>query len=100
MPAGEARDIDGETFSLIRENLSKRHRVLVRLNDEQMAAAEGWRLAHGIEEQSEALGELVRLGLLSEVARIYRLVSENRPAMSGRPRGGERKYKSSNQAAD
>ncbi len=53
-----------------------RHRFIVNLTDEQLAAAEGWRLAHGITDQSEALAELVRLGLLSEIAKLYRLVSD------------------------
>ncbi|WP_170130428.1 hypothetical protein [Afifella marina] len=43
------------------------------LTDEQLAAAEGWRSARGIPERSEALGELIRLGLLSEISRVYRL---------------------------
>ncbi len=68
-----------------REQRSKRrYRVLVTLNYEQMAAAEGWRAAHGISDQAEALGELIRLGLLSEVAKIYRLVSENRASVPRR----------------
>jgi hypothetical protein len=64
----------------------RHHRVTVALNDEQMAAVEGWRHAHGIADQSEALGELVRLALLGEIAKIYRLVSENRKSSRrGRP---------------
>jgi hypothetical protein len=61
-----------------RETQKRRHSVLVVLNDEQMAAAEGWRSAHGITDQAEAFGELIRLGLLSEIAKIYRLVSDKR----------------------
>ncbi len=68
------RDMSGETRT------ARRYSVMVALNHEQMAAAEGWRAAHGISDQAEALGELIRLGLLSEVAKIYRLVSENRTA--------------------
>lgn len=56
----------------------RRYNVVVALNYEQMAAAEGWRSAHGIDDQAEALGELIRLGLLSEVAKIYRLVCASR----------------------
>lgn len=65
----------------------RRYRVLVTLNHEQLAAAEGWRAAHGISDQADALGELIRLGLLSEVAKIYRLVCDNRaptPRRQGR----------------
>jgi len=57
---------------------SQRHHAVVTLNDEQLAAVEGWRTAHGIAAQSDALGELVRIGLLSEIAKIFRLVSDNR----------------------
>jgi hypothetical protein len=63
---------------------SRRYNVVVALNCEQMAAAEGWRSAHGIEDQAEALGELIKLGLLSEVAKIYKLVSEKRTPASAR----------------
>ncbi len=70
---------DGEPWvSVDRETQKRRHSVLVVLNDEQMAAAEGWRSAHGITDQAEAFGELIRLGLLSEIAKIYRLVSDKR----------------------
>ena len=61
----------------------QRHHAVVTLNDEQLAAVEGWRIAQGIPAQSDALGELVRLGLLSEIAKIFRLVSENRAPPSG-----------------
>lgn len=60
------------------ENRAQRHHAVVTLNDEQLAAVEGWRTAHGIAAQSDALGELVRIGLLSEIAKIFRLVSDNR----------------------
>lgn len=51
------------------------NRVQVLLTDEQMAAVEGWRAANRIADQADALSELVRLGLLSEIARVYRLAS-------------------------
>ncbi len=60
------------------EDRAQRHHAVVTLNDEQLAAVEGWRTAHGIAAQSDALGELVRLGLLSEIAKIFRLISDNR----------------------
>jgi hypothetical protein len=66
----------------------KRHHVIVALNDEQMAATEGWRTAHGIADQSEALSELVRIGLLSEIAKIYRLVSDHRSTAQSRNGSG------------
>lgn len=64
---------------------ARRHRVLVKLTDEQLAAAEGWRSAHGIADQSDALAELVRIGLLSEIAKIYRLVSDKTSQTTGQP---------------
>jgi len=67
----------------------KRHRVTVALNEEQMAAVEGWRTAHGIADQADALGELVRLALLGEIAKIYRLVSNTRSSSKRRPGGME-----------
>ena len=60
--------------------------MLVTLTDEQYAAVEGWRAAQGIEDQPEALGELVRIGLLSEIAKIYRFVTESRAG--SREKGG------------
>lgn len=68
----------------------KRHHLLVTMNDELIAAVEGWRSAHGLSEQSEALGELVRLGLMSEIAKIYRLVADNRPADAEAGRSGSK----------
>lgn len=66
-------------FVIPRDRTARRHCMLVKLTDEQMAAAEGWRTAHGIAEQSEALTELIRIGLLSEIARVFRLVSDQTP---------------------
>lgn len=56
-------------------------RIEVRLGAEQLAALDGWRAANGIDDRSEAVRELVRLGLLSEIAKVYQFVS--------RMRGGE-----------
>ncbi len=100
MSAGEARDIHEKKFSVARESSARRHRVLAKLSDEQMAAAEGWRLAHGITEQSDALGELIRLGLLSEITKIYKLVSDNRPNPVGSVRNGARKFKDAEHIAE
>jgi len=63
-----------EQSEFSRDPARSRHCVLVALSDEQYAAAEAWRSANGIDDRSEALGELVRLGLLSEIAKIYRHV--------------------------
>lgn len=44
----------------------------VRLSEEELAAVEGWRQANMFASRADALRELVRLGLLSEIGRIYR----------------------------
>ena len=49
-------------------------RVEVTFTEEQYAALEGWRSANRVGDRSEAVRELVRLGLLAEIARVYRLV--------------------------
>lgn len=78
------------TFKLQLGQVGQRKRAqpghaVVALNDEQLAAVEGWRMAHGIASQSEALSELVRIGLLSEIAKIFRLVSHHRTSPGGQP---------------
>lgn len=77
MDVGDLPDEDDVRSKSDRKK-SARYNVIVTLNHEQMAAAEGWRAAHGITDRAEALGELVRLGLLGEVTKIYRLVSGGR----------------------
>ena len=49
--------------------------IEINLNDEVLAAVEGWRQAHGLADQSEALSDLIVLGLMSEIGRIYRLAT-------------------------
>ena len=49
--------------------------VHVSLNEEQLAAVDGWRAANRIDSREHAIQELVRLGLLSEIARVYRMIS-------------------------
>jgi Arc/MetJ-type ribon-helix-helix transcriptional regulator len=58
------RDADGPTIN-----------VSVVLTGEQAAAVEGWRVANRIDSQSDAVRELVRIGLLSEIGRIYRMIA-------------------------
>ncbi len=70
--------LDKTATAAAKEKTDRRYSVLAALGREQMAAAEGWRSAHGITDHAEAMGELIRLGLLSEVAKIYRLVSQDR----------------------
>lgn len=52
--------------------------VSVVLTDEQAAAVEGWRVANRIQSQGDAVRELVRIGLLSEIGRIYRRIAGGR----------------------
>jgi hypothetical protein len=56
----------------------RRIRVDVVLTGEQAAAVEGWRVANRIGSQPEAVKELVRIGLLSEIGRVYRMIAGNR----------------------
>lgn len=88
MAIGGTPDAEAIARKYVEKPVTRRHMVVVSLNDEQMAAAEGWRNAHGMSDQAEALGELVRLGLLSEIAKIYRLVSDSREDASSRGRNG------------
>ena len=67
--------------------------VLVTIDDELLAAVEGWRQAHAL-DQPEAIGQLIRLGLLSEIAKIYRLVSDKRHPSDNKV--SERKPRKSN----
>lgn len=50
-------------------------RLEVTLTEEQFAALEGWRYANRVGDRSEAVRELVRIGLLSEIGRVYRLIA-------------------------
>ncbi|NMG41857.1 hypothetical protein GRZ55_21735 [Chelativorans sp. ZYF759] len=50
-------------------------RLEISLEGEQLAAVDGWRFANRIDSREEALQELVRIGLLSEIGRVYRLVA-------------------------
>ncbi len=51
-------------------------KVSIELSGEQAAAVEGWRAANRIPSHSHAVRELVRIGLLSEIGRIYRMIAE------------------------
>lgn len=45
--------------------------VEVRFNEEEISAVEGWRQANDFSTREDAVRHLVRLGLLSEIGRIY-----------------------------
>ena len=49
--------------------------LTLTLNTEETAALEGWRMANNIGSPDEAARELLRLGLLSEISKVYGLVS-------------------------
>lgn len=49
----------------------------VCLTDEEFAAVEGWRRANSYSNRAEALRALVRLGLLSEIGRVYRAATHS-----------------------
>lgn len=55
----------------------------VRLNEEEMAAVEGWRQANNVPTVEEALRELVRLGLLGELSQAYEVVKSIRNSVDG-----------------
>ena len=45
--------------------------VEVHISREELAAIDGWRQAHELDTREAALRQLVRLGLLSEIGRIF-----------------------------
>ncbi len=45
--------------------------VAIELNTTELSAAEAWRESSCIGTRAEALRELVRLGLLSEIRKVY-----------------------------
>lgn len=66
----------GRPISVSSDEVDHReHSLEILLNNEQMAAVEGWRAANRIQTREEAVQELVRIGLLSEIGRIYRIVA-------------------------
>lgn len=71
-PGDDGTDKFGSKHEILR-----RYCVAASVTDDLIAAVEGWRRAHGLAGQPEALGELVRLGLMSEVAKIYRMVCQD-----------------------
>ncbi|MEM8538256.1 MAG: hypothetical protein AAGF56_10385 [Pseudomonadota bacterium] len=55
-------------------------KIEVPMSREELAAVEGWQQANQINSREAAIRQLVRLGLLSEIGRIY---SENSAAENG-----------------
>ena len=55
--------------------------VPVLLNAQELSAVEGWRSANNIQSTEQAMRELVRLGLLSEISGAYDVVASIRRAV-------------------
>ncbi len=67
-----------------RVEVGARHECFsVMLNDEELSAVEGWRLANNIPTTESAIRELVRLGLLGELAQAYDVVKSIRKSVDG-----------------
>jgi Arc/MetJ-type ribon-helix-helix transcriptional regulator len=49
--------------------------VTVQLSHEEVAAVEGWRVANNLKSRSDAMRQLVRMGLLGEIGRLYQSVT-------------------------
>ncbi|MBI1386071.1 MAG: hypothetical protein GC150_14290 [Rhizobiales bacterium] len=62
--------------------------VIVNFTDKEMAALEGWRVANAIESTHEAARQLVRRGLLDDIGRTYRMITD-RDIGSIAPSNGE-----------
>ncbi len=52
--------------------------ITVGLDGELAQAVRGWKDANGVDTIAEAVLELVRIGLLSEIAKVYGMVSDMR----------------------
>ena len=55
--------------------------ILISLDSEELAAVEGWRQANKLSTKPQAIRELIRLGLLSEIAKVHKIVSGIREAI-------------------
>ena len=79
MPTDASQPFDGSTqHSPAPNGASDPTTYLIELDAELAAAAEGWRKANKIKSTNEALTELVRLGLLSEISQLHDLVASIR----------------------
>lgn len=55
--------------------------IAINLDKEEVAALEGWRVANNCDTTHQAVRVLLRLGLLSEIAKVYENVSTVRDAV-------------------
>ena len=58
--------------------------INISLPYEELAAVEGWRAANLIASLPDAVRELVRIGLLSEIAKVHQLVADIRASVTER----------------
>ena len=65
--------------------------IAISLDEEEVAAIEGWRAANNCDTTNQAVRVLLRLGLLSEIAKVYESVSTVREAVN---QSAEPTYKS------
>ena len=63
--------------------------IAIRLDQEEFAAIEGWRAANNCDTTNQAVRVLLRLGLLSEISKVYESVSTVREAVD---QSGEATY--------
>lgn len=76
-----------ESFDVERDELGDTpNAIAVALDDEELAAVEGWRAANLIASLPDAVRELVRLGLLSEIAKVQKLVEDIRASVTNHSR--------------
>ena len=55
----------------------------LELDSEEFAAVEGWRVANNLPTTAHAVRELLRLGLLSEISKVFGVVSAVRESVDG-----------------
>lgn len=49
--------------------------ITLHLSHEEIAAVDGWRVANNLKSRSDAARQLIRLGLLGEIGRLYQSVT-------------------------
>ena len=82
MPTDVSQPSDiSDQHSIASDTTSAATTYLIELDAELLAAAEGWRKANHIPTTNEALSELIRLGLLSEISHLHDLVASIRDSI-------------------
>ena len=62
----------------------------VELSASELSAVEAWREANAIQDRTEALRELIKFGLLSEIRRVYQFSERSRERIVSSANGRER----------